>query len=358
MSQGQDNPQNKTEKPTQKKLRDARKKGDITQSRDLTASVTILVFVLALGAGGQTFLSRLGRVLDSALTVDPRTLGDPGVIARLAQDLLLAAGLLSAPFIVLMIGASISASVLQVRCVVAFERVKPDLSRLNPIDGLYRMFALRNLVELLKLLIKTLLLGVIVVLLMRQMLPLLFSVRYLPVTGLLPLGTQVINSLLWSAVLGFLLFAGFDVWYQQWDYLKRQRMSKEDVRREHKEREGDPFIRGKRRQLQRELSMNTMLDKVRKASVVVVNPTHVAVALYYEPEETDLPVVVAKGEGYIAQAIRDIAEEEGIPVLRDIPLARQLLAQVPLDQYIPDDLIEPVAAVLRWVRDLPTPADS
>jgi type III secretion protein U len=129
-------------------------------------------------------------------------------------------------------------------------------------------------------------------------------------------------------------------------------MSIEEVRREHKETEGDPHIRVRRRQLHREAGEAGMLTGVRKASVVVVNPTHIAVALYYQAGETDLPVVVAKGEGELARAIRRIAEEEGIPIVHDVDLARRLRADAPVDQYIPEELIEPVAAVLRWARDL------
>ena len=122
--------------------------------------------------------------------------------------------------------------------------------------------------------------------------------------------------------------------------------------RESREMEGNPHIRQRRRQMHHEANMAGMMDNVRKANVVVVNPTHIAVALFYEKGETDLPVVVAKGEGFVAQSIRDIAEQEGIPIMQNVKLARGLHDNVPLNQYIPDEFIEPVAIVLRWVRDM------
>jgi type III secretion protein U len=127
------------------------------------------------------------------------------------------------------------------------------------------------------------------------------------------------------------------------------------VRREHKESEGDPHIRSRRRHLHREVADVAMLESVRKANVIVVNPTHIAVALYYEAGETDLPLVVAKGEGEMARSIRRIAEEEGIPIMHNVDLARRLRSGAPLNQYIPEELIEPVAAVLRWARDIHRP---
>lgn len=149
-----------------------------------------------------------------------------------------------------------------------------------------------------------------------------------------------------------MLLALFDVWFQRWNYLRHNRMSKDEVRREHKETEGDPHMRAKRRQLQHESSMQHMMDNVRKANVVIAHSTDIAVALYYNKDETKLPVVLAKGEGSIARSIRDIADEQRIPILRDAILARQLQEEAHINQYVPDNLLEPIASAMRWVRDL------
>jgi type III secretion protein U len=230
----------------------------------------------------------------------------------------------------------------------------PKLSRVSPMTGLKRIFSMRTLVELIKVTVKFIALSAAVYLLCRALMPVLFTARYLPNNGILPLATQTVVRLAWTAVGVYAVFAAFDLWYQRMDYRKRHRMSKDEVRREQKEMEGDPHLRGLRKQMQQEISMQQMLENVRTASVVIVNPTHIAVALFYEQDLTDLPVVVAKGEGEVARAIREAAEEAGVPVLRDVQLARRLNEKAPIDQFIPSDLIEPVAAVLRWVKAVST----
>jgi type III secretion protein U len=226
------------------------------------------------------------------------------------------------------------------------------MKRLDPVAGVKRIFAWRTAFELLKLLLKAALLGLIVFLLTRQTIGFLLNARFLALGDVFGLSQSIVGRLVWMASGAFMLFALADFSFQRWDFLRKHRMSKDEVKREYKEMEGDPRLRAKRKQLQQDLSMQNMIENVRKANVVVVNPTHIAVALYYNEGETDIPVVLAKGEGFIAEEIRRVAQEEGIPILRDIQLARQLQAQAPVNSYIPEDLIEPVAAVLRWVRDI------
>ena len=150
----------------------------------------------------------------------------------------------------------------------------------------------------------------------------------------------------------FIVIAVADYAFQKRQYLKKLMMTKEEVKREYKESEGDPMIKSKRRQLHRELMTNNMLQNVRRASVVVTNPTRIAVALIYDGEETPLPLIAAKGENLLARRIIEIAREEGIPVMENVPLARALHQNGEIDRYIPSDLIEPVAEVLRWVQSL------
>ena len=352
MSQEQDSSQSKTEKPTTKKLRDLRKKGQISTSKDLTSSVSTTVVVI----GSMFFLpdafKKLSAMMNKLFDFYTLDIGSSQAIVKTEQALFLDACFVFMPLIIIAIAASALTGGLQAGGLLAFDQVAPKLSHINPAEGIKKIFCVRNLVEFLKLLTKALILALIVYLLIRQMLPMLINARFLSVANLFQLAKIVISTLLWAAILVFLVVALFDVWFQRWDFIRKNKMSKEEVRKELKETEGDPHIKSKRRQLQRELSMHQMLENVRKAKVVVINPTHIAVALYYEQDETDLPVVLAKGEGFVAQAIRDIAQEERIPILQDIKLARQLQAKVPIEQYIPEELIEPVAAVMRWVNDL------
>ena len=351
-----DSSQSKTEPPTHKRLRDLRKKGEVAKSPDVSATAAVIAGVIYFAVGGGYLLDRLKGIVHSAASADFNALSDPQALLQWMRELFVSALVLVLPFVLILLAASALAGFLQVGAVFSMEPIKPQLTRLNPVEGVKRLFSLRNLVELAKLLVKTLVLTVVVVLLVRYSLPTLLRSHWLEVGSILPLALRFFSLLAWSALACFIAIAAFDVWFQNWDYRRRNRMSIDEVRREYKEMEGDPHIRGRRRQLHREVGTANMLQNVRKAKVVVVNPTHVAVALYYEAGETDLPVVVAKGEGDLAAQIRRIAEEEGIPILRNVDLARRLQATAPLDQYIPDDLIEPVAAVLRWVRQIRTGA--
>jgi type III secretion protein U len=290
-------------------------------------------------------MQHVEEVLQTATQAD----ADPLVRARMLLSPLATGSAIVAVFMVLI---AVLASALQVGGVMSFSRIKPDASHLNPVQGLKRMFSWNTVVELLRLLLKLIALLLILWLLARLQLPWLAQAQRMSVPAWLWLGGQQFQAML---ALCCLVFGGVslaDLAYQRWDYLRRLRMSKEDVRREWKEREGDPILRGRRKQLHHEISFNDMLHQVRKASVVVVNPTHVAVALHYDPQETPLPMVVAKGEGEVARAIREAALEAGVPIYRDITLARQLQAGTPLGDYIPDELLEAVAHVLRWVQSM------
>ncbi|MDT7836036.1 type III secretion system export apparatus subunit SctU [Aquabacterium sp. OR-4] len=339
--------QEKTEQPTHKKLRDARQRGDVWQSRDLSASVAVLVFTVVAVAGARPAVAWLLQLVDTVLTAATAADTDVGALARglfglLAWVTVAAAGAGA------LVGAL--ASGLQVGGVVAFDKVKPDLNHLNPMAGLKRIFAWRTLIELLRLLIKLVAVAVMLWLLARALLPLLARSQHMPLAGWLALGGAQFQALLVLCCVVFGIVALADVAWQRHDYLKRLRMSKDEVIREFKEREGDPILRGRRKQLHHEIAFSDMLQRVRSASVVVVNPTHVAVALHYDRDETPLPMVVAKGEGEVARAIRRAAEEAGVPIYRDIPLARALQADTPLGDYIPDELMQAVAEVLRWVQ--------
>lgn len=339
--------QDKTEQPTSKRLRDARKQGDVWQSHDFTTTVAIIVFSMLAIAGAKPALAWLAQGLGEMVMASTQKEVNPLQRLRAALwDL----GLWSVIAAAISVLVSAVVSALQVGGVMSFERLSPDMNRLNPIEGLKRIFAWRTVVELIRLLIKLLALGLVLWVLARSQLPLLAQAQHVPLAGWLVVGGKQFEAMLLLCSVVFGVVALFDLFYQRWDYMRRKRMSKEEVKREHKDREGDPMLRGRRKQMHQEINFNNMLHQVRKASVVVVNPTHVAVALHYDPDETPIPLVVAKGEGEVARAIRQAAEEAGVPIYRDVSLARTLNGGTPINEYIPDDLIEAVAQVLRWVE--------
>lgn len=347
--------QAKTEPPTSKRLRDLRRKGEVSRSPDVAATAGVIAGFGVLLLAGEHMLMRLNRVLDRSASADFKALNDTRLLLQWTGELLLEVVWATLPMVLVTIAIGALAGFLQVGPVFSTEQIKPQLARINPVAGVKRLFSIRTVVEFVKLAVKAGVLGVVVWITVWHALPALLQSHWLPIAGVLPLALQLLEILSACAILCFIAIAAFDLWFQKWEYLRRNRMSIDEVRREHKETEGDPHIRNRRRQLHREASEVSMLAGVRKASVVVVNPTHIAVALYYETGKTDLPVVVAKGEGELARAIRRIAEDEGIPIVHDIDLARRLRSEAPVDQYIPEELIEPVAAVLRWARDLQRP---
>jgi type III secretion protein U len=347
--------QAKTEPPTTKRLRDLRRKGQVAKSPDVGATAGVIAGLGALLVAGGQLVDRLNRLLERSASADFKMFDDTQVLVQWSGEMLLEVAWMTLPIVLIAIVVAVLTGFLQVGPVFSTEQIKPQVSRINPITGIKRVFSMRTFVELLKLIVKATLLGAVVWVTAWHALPTLLQSHWLPVAGILPLATRMLEILSWCAIASFIAIAAFDLWFQKWEFLRRNRMSVDEVRREHKETEGDPHVRNRRRQLHREANEANMLSGVRKASVVVVNPTHIAVALYYELGETDLPVVVAKGEGELARAIRKVAEEEGIPIVHDVDLARRLRSDAPVDQYIPEELIEPVAAVLRWARDLQRP---
>ena len=344
---GQGGAQEKTEEPTAKRLRDARKQGDVWQSHDFTTTVAIVVFALLAIAGAKPALAWMAQSLGEMVMASTRQ--DTNMAQRLRAamwDLGLWTVIAAAASVVV----NVVASAVQVGGVMSFERLAPDMNRLNPIEGLKRIFAWRTVIELIRLLIKLLALALVLWILARSQLPLLAQAQQVPLTGWLLAGGKQFEAMLLLCCVIFGVISLLDLFYQRWDYMRRKRMSKEEVKREYKDREGDPMLRGLRKQLHQEINFNDMLHRVRKASVVVVNPTHVAVALHYDPLETPIPMVVAKGEDEVARAIRQAAQEAGVPIYRDVSLARKLNSATPINDYIPDDLIEAVAQVLLWVE--------
>jgi type III secretion protein U len=241
---------------------------------------------------------------------------------------------------------------LQTRGMFSVTPITPKFDRLNPAQGLRSLFSIRQLFELGKMLIKmTLLLSVLAYAVALSLDPLAKMV-YAPPADLLRISATLAWRVMALAAGVYAIGAALDYAHQFYDFMKRHRMSLEELRREHREEEGNPQIRWRRRAIARDMAFEKVIHRLSSASVVVVNPTHVSVALYYAPGETDLPRVVAKGVDALALHIRTTAERNGVPVLEDPPLARQLFRGVALDHYITADLIDATAAAFRWAKQV------
>ncbi|HJT98345.1 MAG TPA: type III secretion system export apparatus subunit SctU [Rhodanobacteraceae bacterium] len=340
----------RTEKPTAKRLKDARKEGDVHKSKELTSTVLVLVWLVAVWLLTPAYFRRLeGLFADSfRLMQDDR----PGVVGGFLVSSVETLMVLSVPVMMGVALIGLFVEFLQVGSVFAPKRVKPDAARLNPAEGVKKMFSQENLVEVLKSIFKTAALATIFVLVLFSLLA-----EYVK----LPLGVPGdIASAHWAGMLRigiwtvfvFFFVSALDAFYQRYAFIKRLRMSRRDIRQELKENEGDPYIKSRRRQLHQEWAQQNMLQSVRQSSVVVTNPTHIAVALTYEPGETDLPIVTAKGEDHEADLIRRAAEEAGVPILRNVALARGLNEKIEIDDYISSEFFQAVAEVLRWAEEM------
>lgn len=341
----------KTEQPTPKKLQDARKKGQVAKSKDLTSTVTLAVAAaLALVACGYA-AQQFSALMEAALAVINQPFANAA--PRLAQQALQTVLALSAVVLVPLAAVGVFTEFLQAGPVFALEKVKPQLEQMNPVEGVKRMFTMDALVELAKAIAKTALLLAIGWLAVRALLPELALLPRVQRPALLgdALWIAAKSVLLWTVTL-FALLAMLDAIYQRYSFTKKMRMSRRDIRQEVKDAEGDPYVKQARRQQHEEWSQRNAQAAARNANVLVVNPTHVAIAIDYDRETCPVPTIAAKGEDHVARAMRQAAEEAGVPVLRNVPLARDLLARGEPGELIPPDLFDVIADVVLWAREV------
>ncbi len=344
----------KTEQPTDKKLEDAKKKGQHAKSQDLSAAVGLLAITICLSAAAQMTIERVlalvTRTLDHLGMVDGSSELAPMMTADVIDGLLLVL-----PFIAVSVLAGIAAVAAQIGLGVSFEPVSPDFEKVNPAAGLKRLISVKTLVEFVKTLLKAIALVAVMWHVINDLLPTLLGSVYLSPGAITLLGWDAVMKVLGGALLLYFVVGPLDFGLQKLLFLRDQRMSKDEVKREYKEMEGDPEIKGKRKELAREYATSAPKQTVPGATVVVTNPTHYAVALRYVPGVTLLPELVAKGADGEALMIRRIAEEHGVPVISEPPLARALF-KVEIGDVVPEPLFEAVAAVLRWVAVVKGPA--
>jgi flagellar biosynthetic protein FlhB len=343
----------KTEKATPHKKQDERKKGNIFQSRDVVAAVSLLAMAYLIKLGGGWLKERMAEGIRSACESISAT---EQLSARDAAGVLAGFGLDAALMIVPIAGAAMLLSVLlvgvQTRFSITPSLLSPKLSRINPVTGFKNLFSPRTPVELLKSIIKVIIIAGVLYADLKGCLPTIALTPLVePFESVRWLGTAVFDITVRIAMF-MAVFAAFDYLYQWWDYEKRLRMTKEEVKEEYKRMEGDPNIKGKIRSIQRKLAAMRMMQKVPTAHVVIKNPTHYAVALRYSPPKDLSPVVVAKGADLLALRIIRVAEENGVYVTENKPLARGLYEAVDLDRPIPEEFYKPVAEIIAFLYNL------
>lgn len=343
----------KTEKATPKKRLDSRKKGQVPKSQDVnTAFMLFTAFLLFWLFAGPKLFSELQsmmsdlflRFMNLPVTAENST--------ALFQQLTWRMGLAVLPIMALTVLAGAFASFVQVGSLLTTEPLKFKLEKLDPIKGAKRIFSARALVELAKSILKITLVGATVTAVIYLNLDsvLLLSQKSITV-GAATIGELTVLMGLAAAVL-LLLLAIPDYLYQRYDHEKQIRMSKKDVRDEHKTMEGDPKIRARRKQRQMDMAMSRMMQEIPKADVVITNPTHYAVAIKYDQSEADAPVVVAKGVDFMAERIKLIAKQHEVPLVENVALARAMYATIDVSQQVNEEMFQAVAEVLAFVYRL------
>lgn len=343
----------KTEQPTGKRLRDERNKGNIAKSQEvpIVASIMVSFFTLNLLGPGimQTLEDAMSTYFGRGATV--RQMGESDLV-RLTVEVIVVFCKAAMPMLLVGMLSAVLVTLCQTRLLFTREQMKFKLSKLNPISGIKKMFSVNALVTLLKSLIKIIILGVIVYAQFYDKLFLAPRLMDMPVESTAAFIGEFVLNLVTTVCSLYALVAIVDHFYQKFSYTKKLRMSKQEVKEEYKNTEGDPAIKGKIKQKQREMAMARMMQGVPDADVVIRNPTHYAVALGYDPEKHGAPVVLAKGADFVALRIIKIAEENNVVIVENRPLARGLYESVELQRQIPEQYYQAVAEVLAFVYNM------
>lgn len=340
----------KTEQPTEHKLRKAREEGQVAKSKDFTQALLMGSLLGYMLGNSQSIIQSLVEIMTFPAQLYGMNFHD--AVRILFDQVLITAARILLPFILIVIGIAIFGEVMQTGLLLAFKALIPKGDRLNPASNLKQMFSMKNIMEFIKSILKVCFLTVLITMVIRDSLQTLVLI---PAAGMGAAGLAVADMLKTLVIYSFIAFGAIalaDLVFQRYQFRKQQMMSMDEIKQEYKQLEGDPHVKSHRKGLAKEIAMGEMVLKTRKASVVVTNPTHFAVALYYQESETPLPIVLAKGEDAVAKEMIQVANTYGIPVMQNILLARALFANARIDQYVPSELIEPIAEVLIALRQL------
>lgn len=344
-----------TEEASPYRIEEFRRRGMVAQSRELTGIVTVLAAGAALYVAsprlGEQLLDFMREMFRGDLSPRQELFGTTVLGAYFGKALKLMA-LIALPACAAGFVIAVLASFGQIGPVFSLEPLAPDISRINPIKGLQRLFSLRQFLDGLRITLKVIVAFAVIYFIVKSE---IFGTTGIAWTepreqlGILASGAKVMFLSLFGVLA---LFAATDFGMQKWEFSRKLRMTKQEAKQEHKEREGDPMVKARIRAIQREMARRRMMAAVRKADVVVTNPTHLAVALSYEKDKHLAPKVVAKGADFVAQKIKKVASEAGVPLVENVPLARTLFRTVKIGQYVPRALYQAVAEVLAYVYRL------
>jgi len=344
----------KTEKATPKKRREAREKGQVFQSKEVNSAIILILSFFALKLFGGYIIEKL---LNFITVIYDNYILDTDLFTIQGANLLMLRcisfiAILIGPVVMVIFLTGLTVNFAQVGFLFTTKTLEFKLSKLNPIEGFKRIFSKKSIVELLKSFLKIFVIGYVVYSYVQKQMDVIFNV--------IDMNTESIVTNIGGLVVGIGLRAGgilivlsvFDYAYQWWDHEKNLKMSKQEIKEEYKQTEGDPLIKSKIKEKQRQIAMRRMMQDVPKADVIITNPTHYAIALKYDKDKFAAPYIIAKGKDLVAQNIKKIASENDVPMVENKPLAQMLYKNVEIGEVIPEELYQAVAEVLAYVYSL------
>ncbi|MDR1433219.1 MAG: type III secretion system export apparatus subunit SctU [Puniceicoccales bacterium] len=342
----------KTEMPTPKRLRDARKKGQVSKSTDVNSTALLIGIFSYIGAGWVRHV----RIMEDMIALPIVYVAEDFrmAYANVVAGIFIQAIKIIIPAIGICILMAIIANCSQIGFLLSFDPVKPDIKKINPMEKIKQIFSKKNLFEFLKSSFKILFLGILIYLVIKNVMRDLLLLPFNGLQGTVNILGPIMRRFSYNVIFAYVTVACIDFVFQKRDFMNKMKMTKDEVKREYKEMEGDPQIKGKRRQLHREMVEQDAPRKTKQSSALVTNPEHIAVALYYDIKSrgTTLPIILATGHGAVAEEMIRVARENNIPIMRNVPLAHSLMDVGDVMTFIPTELIEPVAEVLRWVYEM------
>jgi len=348
----------KTEKATPKKLRDARKKGQVAKSQDFPAAFTFVISMMVTLAMLDFLYKNLGELLMTTLSgsTQPHL---QEMISGLFMHSFYVIFITCMPVMIIVALAGVLVSFLTTGPTWAPEVFKFDIKKFNPVDNLKNKFKLKTLIELLKSILKILIASYLVYGVMMDSIPTLVKTSGLPFAASMMVFVHFLYEVILKVGIFFVVVAVFDLVYQRHAFAKEMKMEKFEVKQEYKDSEGNPEIKGKRKQIAQEIAYSQAPGaQAAGAKAVVTNPTHLAIALGFDKEEDAAPYILVMGQGYLAEKIIKIAEENKVPIVRNIPLAHKLWEEGKLYEYVPEETYEVVAEILRWIAALEYDAET
>lgn len=351
MAEDQDDAQ-KTEDPSAKKLSEAHKKGDVPKSQELKHWFMLVAFAIVVITSSTTVVNDMARILRTFLEQSAQLPVDSEGFQLLMSEVMRTMGrILAFPFGILVLFA-FAGSMVQHMPVLSADKVKPKFSKVSPLAGFKRLFSMNQLFEFSKTIFKLVIMVVVAFIVMwpeKEKIPQMIG---FPIGNILPFVKVIAVRIVGAVIAAMTVIAILDFIWQKFQHIKKLRMTKQEVKDEYKQIEGDPHVKARLKQLRQERSRQRMLSAVPEADVVVTNPTHYAIAIKYDQNEMEVPIVVAKGLDFLAEKIRDAANENDVPIVQNPPLARTLYATVEVDDEVHPDQYRAVASIISYVMKL------